>query len=231
MTVAAVPNYRTKTDIIFETLRSRIVSGALRPGQRLILRQIGEEFACSDIPVREAMRALFSEGLVAIVPHGGARVTELQADELIELTETRALLEPRATVLGGMAMPEAAIDALDAILRDMRTAAAGEINEDYSRLNRAFHRAILDHCPNRRLALLIDDLWSKAERGRAVHRVFRGHVPGSLAQHEEIVAAIRARDAVRLRAIADLHSEHGTAAVRRLAADEFPLEGAAQAKN
>jgi DNA-binding GntR family transcriptional regulator len=218
--LAAVPSYRTKTDIVLETLRTRIISGELVPGARLILREIGEEFACSDIPVREAMRALASEGLVAIVPHGGARVTELQADELIDLTETRSLLEPRATVSAGMAMPDAAVDALGQILEAMRAVAAGTSSEDYSRLNREFHRAILAHCPNRRLAALIDDLWGKAERGRLVHRIFRGHVTASMAQHEEIVAAIRARDEARLSAIADLHSAHGFAAVRRLAEDD-----------
>jgi DNA-binding GntR family transcriptional regulator len=218
--LAAVPSYRTKTDIVLETLRARIISGELVPGARLILREIGEEFACSDIPVREAMRALASEGLVAIVPHGGARVTELQADELMELTETRSLLEPRATVLAGMAMPDAAVDALEQILEAMQAVAAGTSGEDYSRLNREFHRTILAHCPNRRLAALIEDLWGKAERGRLVHRIFRGHVDASLAQHAEIVSAIRARDAGRLAAIAELHSAHGFAAVRRLAEDD-----------
>lgn len=218
--LAAVPSYRTKTDIVLETLRSRIISGELVPGARLILREIGEEFACSDIPVREAMRALASEGLVAIVPHGGARVTELQADELMELTETRSLLEPRATVLAGMAMPAAAVEVLLGILASMQAVAAGTSDEDYSRLNREFHRAILAHCPNRRLAVLIEDLWGKAERGRLVHRIFRGHVDASLAQHAEIVAAIQARDADRLAKIAELHSAHGFAAVRRLAEDD-----------
>ena len=113
-----------------------------------------------------------------------------------------------------------AVDALEQILVTMRAVAAGTSDEDYSRLNRDFHRAILTYCPNRRLAALIEDLWGKAERGRLVHRVFRGHVDASLAQHAEIVAAIRARDADRLATIAELHSAHGFAAVRRLAEDD-----------
>jgi DNA-binding GntR family transcriptional regulator len=217
--------YRTKTDIILDALRQRVMSGELAPGQRLVLRAIADEFSCSDIPVREAMRALAAEGMVSIAPHEGARVTALQAGELIELTETRALLEPAATVSAGAVIEPAAIERLVAMVKAMRAVADGISNADYGRLNRKFHRTILAACPNRTLVQLIEDLWSKAERGRVVHRIFDGHMEVSMQHHEEILRCLKARDLVALRVIAEAHSAHGLAAVKRLAVeDELPVQ-------
>lgn len=214
--------YATKTEIIQETLRQRILSGTLAPGQRLVLRALGEEFACSDIPVREAMRTLAAERLVTITPHEGARVTSYDAGELVHLTQTRSLLEPEATVLGGANITAEAMEQLKALLVQMHAIADGKSSADYGRLNREFHRAILNHCPNRVLASLIEDLWGRAERGRAVHRLLDGHLRTSIEQHEEIVRCISAGDLDALRTVSERHCAHGLAAVRRLSAEDMP---------
>jgi DNA-binding GntR family transcriptional regulator len=218
--------YRTKTEIILDQLRQRINSGELVPGQRLVLRVVREEFACSDIPVREAMRALAAEGLVVLAPHEGARVADLRTDELVELTETRALLEPAATVAAGERIAPAEVEALARLADTMRAVSDGREAGDYGRLNRTFHRTLLAACPNRTLAELIEDLWSRAERGRAVHRFLEGHRDTSMQQHDEIVRCLRERDLAGLRAVAEAHSQHGLAAVKRLAAEETPAAAA-----
>lgn len=213
--MAALPDYRTKTQIIVEVVRTRIMSGELVPGERLVIRALANDFHCSDIPVREALRTLASEGLVTIVPHGGACVSKLDGNALIELTEARTLLEPEATIAAARVLPADTLDDLRRLLERLRAAADGGLNADYGRLNRAFHGAILAHCPNRTLAQLIEDLWDRAERGRAVHRIFEGHVGASMAHHEEIVRCIAAGDEDALRAVCLTHSAHGLAAVRR----------------
>jgi DNA-binding GntR family transcriptional regulator len=217
--VTSLPDYRTKTQIIVDAVRGRIMSGESVPGERLIIRAIADQFACSDIPVREALRTLESEGLVTIVPHGGARVSELNGEELLELTEARSLLEPEATVQAAARMGPAEVALLREIAARMRSADAAAA-ADYGRLNREFHRAILVHCPNRMLHVLIEDLWDRAERGRAVHRLFEGHRGTSLEHHDEIVRCIAARDLGRLRAASLAHSAHGLAAIRRLIEDD-----------
>ena len=207
-------DYRTKTQIILDEVRARIVSGVLAPGERLIIRAVAEDFACSDIPVREALRTLESEGLVRIIPHGGARVTEFDGEELLELTEARALLEPEATVRAAKSMQLADVERLRGILDRMRSPDVS--GADYGRLNREFHQAILAHCPNRIIVGLIEDLWARAERGRAVHRLFEGHRGTSTEHHEKIVGAITDRDFETLRAVCVAHAAHGVGAIRRL---------------
>ncbi|MBJ3774623.1 GntR family transcriptional regulator [Acuticoccus mangrovi] len=207
---------RTKSAIIADSVRTRIVEGYLAPGERITLRMLAEEFDCSAIPAREAMRLLESDKLIIFVPHGGARVADVSVDDIIHLTEARALLEPEATCLAAQKIDHAGIERLEIMLGKMSSLSLADDGDGYSRLNRAFHSAILAHCPNRHLADLIDNLWDKAEWGRIVHRLDPGHTRVSLGQHEEIVAAIRAGELDRLRKVAIAHSRFGLQSLRRV---------------
>jgi DNA-binding GntR family transcriptional regulator len=68
----------------------RIIAGTLAPGERIGEQELADEFQVSRGPVREAIRILEREGLVAVLPRRGAVVTRLSADELRELFEVRA---------------------------------------------------------------------------------------------------------------------------------------------
>lgn len=208
--------YRTKAQIVIDALRERIQSGDLAPGDRVVLRPLAEAFACSEIPVREAVRHLAAEGLIEMVPHGGARVALIDASEVIELTEIRARLEPHATRMAAEAMPPEAVATLRDHLVLMQAAMSGQSERSYSALNRDFHRAILAHCPNRRMDALINDLWNQSERGRVVHLLRPGHMAVSFEHHCRIVEAIAARQFDEVEELANLHSAHGVAAVRSL---------------
>src|SRR5690242_1323170 len=79
---------------VAEKLREKIVQGDIQEGEQLRQDAIAQEFAVSRIPVREALRQLEAEGLITIVPHRGAVVSLLSCDEIEELFEIRAILEP-----------------------------------------------------------------------------------------------------------------------------------------
>jgi DNA-binding GntR family transcriptional regulator len=215
---AGRPEFRTKAQMVFEALRQRIASGVLTPGTRLLLRTIAEEFDCSEIPVREAFRSLAAVGMVDLVPHGGAHVSVLRAEELIELTEIRALLEPEATVSALTYLDAAALEQLERLDEEMAAAAARLDGVAFGRLNRRFHGLIVEYCPNRKLAGLINDVWERAERGRAVFRNDTFHLEESVRQHRGLLEAMRGRATEDLRRRAEEHSRFGLEAVRRLAA-------------
>ncbi|MCU9611739.1 GntR family transcriptional regulator, partial [Escherichia coli] len=71
----------------------RILKGAYAPGERLVENKLSAELGVSRIPVREALRALASEGLVLIEPRRGASVAKLSPDIVREMVEVRATLE------------------------------------------------------------------------------------------------------------------------------------------
>ena len=214
------PEFKTKAHVVFDDLRQRIASGALIPGERLLLKSIAQEFGCSEIPVREAFRSLAAGGFVELVPHGGAHVSAPNVQDIAELTEIRALLEPEATWLAAQRLDEAALLELDRILIDMAAVASAEHAPAYGALNRRFHDVILSHCPNRRLATTINDIWDRAERGRLVYLKGSNFIADSLAQHTEMVRLIRAGDFAALRELSVRHSQFGLRAVHDLVAWE-----------
>ncbi|MFO0523546.1 MAG: GntR family transcriptional regulator [bacterium] len=82
----------TMPDRIARALATRIVDGALAPGQRLVEANIAAEFGVSHGPVRDALRALERQGLVTIAPYRGAVVREVSVREVTELYQVRAAL-------------------------------------------------------------------------------------------------------------------------------------------
>lgn len=78
---------------VLERLREKILSGELREGEQLRQDALAEEFQISRIPVREALSHLAAEGLITIVANRGAVVSSLSPDEIMEMFETRAVLE------------------------------------------------------------------------------------------------------------------------------------------
>ena len=85
--------YKTRTQLVVETLREKILSGEIKAGQPLRQAALASELNVSRIPVREALLQLEGEGLVIFEPHKGATATELNADQVDELFELRAILE------------------------------------------------------------------------------------------------------------------------------------------
>ena len=76
-------------DIVFKTLREAIVTGELKPGERLMEIKLANEMGVSRTPVREAIRKLEQEGLVCLTARKGAEVAPINAKDLREVLEIR----------------------------------------------------------------------------------------------------------------------------------------------
>jgi GntR family carbon starvation induced transcriptional regulator len=85
----------SRIEWVEDQLRQAILSGELRPGERLLTAQLSERFQVSPTPLREALHRFAGEGLVEFVPQRGARVSELSPRDCTELTELRSMLEPQ----------------------------------------------------------------------------------------------------------------------------------------
>jgi len=88
----AIPRQSLAAAVV-ERLRDKILHGELREGEQLRQEAIAAEFQISRIPVREALSHLAAEGLITIVANRGAVVSALSPDEIMQLFETRAVLE------------------------------------------------------------------------------------------------------------------------------------------
>ncbi len=81
------------SDKIFAALRLEIITGQLRPGDRIVELQVAKSFGTSQAPVREALQRLGQEGLVETVRHTGTYVSHMSFSEMEQLFEMRRLIE------------------------------------------------------------------------------------------------------------------------------------------
>ncbi|PJJ65351.1 GntR family transcriptional regulator [Compostimonas suwonensis] len=181
-----------KSRAIYEALRSEILTGNREPGQRLVLRQIAQEYGASDIPVREALRMLEQDGLVEITPYQGARVTTLSPEQVSEAYFVRGHLEALATELAATRLTGDDFARLDQLVEAM---AEGEPDPiDYAELNRQFHTYIVEHCGNQVLQDAIVSIWQTQSAFQIVFRLDPDRRQDSNHEHREIMRALRDGD-------------------------------------
>src|SRR5207244_8134827 len=79
----------TRTEQVYEVLRSELLNGVLRPGQKLKMVELAERFGASQSVIREALTRLTERGLLVATPQRGFRVRDLSIEDIAELTESR----------------------------------------------------------------------------------------------------------------------------------------------
>lgn len=201
-------------------LRHAIVTGALRPGQRVNQEGIAAEIGVSVAPVREALRSLEQEGQVTYRTRRGYFVTELRIADLEEIYALRALLEAH---VARAALPElddqdlrrirlAAKDCVDAATSDD---VAGELEA-----NRRFHFAILATPDHPHALRHIQLLWDSTEAYRALYYNDPQERERATDAHDRIVAAVEARDLDRLIAELDAHRDRALEVLRGILGED-----------
>lgn len=193
----------TSQDVILTAVREAILSGTLEPGARLRQEELAELFGTSRIPVREALRALEYEGLVASEPHRGFTVTSLDADDVEEVYELRILLESHAVRLALPLLTDEDLADLDGLYVEM-TSAAGPDEQLAAR--ERFYLRLYSVTGRPRLVGLIARL--RHEVARALRWPTLQHAPSV---HEAFYEAVRSGDADR--AVAQLSGHYRRVAV------------------
>ena len=194
-----------KSQSIYRALRERILANDIEPGSRLVMRDIGQQYAASDIPVREALRMLERDGLVETVPYAGARVTTLTAKEVEETYFIRSHLESVATGLAAERITAEELDELDVLMAKMDDAVAAQDGPTFSDLNQQFHRTIVGCCGNDMLRELTMDIWQRHSGFQRVFRKVPRRLVTSQEEHRGIMAALHAHDTDDAARLALLH--------------------------
>ena len=135
---------------VVTALRADILTGDRPPGELLVEASLAETFGVSRGPVRDALRTLSSEGLIA--PSGRSyRVIGLDEKDLRDLFALRELLEVAAAQQCATSDPEGYRQAAEAALKEMRKAAEAGDTDAFAHADIAFHSAFFGSCGNRRL--------------------------------------------------------------------------------
>jgi DNA-binding GntR family transcriptional regulator len=181
--------------VLCDQLETMILSGQMKPGERLNEQQLAQRFGVSRGPIREAVRALEGAGYVEAVTNKGVFVRQVTMAEVRELYDVRAALFGLAGRLLAERASDAIIAKLERMLGAMEQAAAARDFDAYYPLNLAFHEAIVDGSGNATLAAQYRAFVKRLNLFRARSLVQGGGLAVSNREHREMVAAIAARDA------------------------------------
>lgn len=195
-------------------VREMIFSGLLLPGRRIDQDELATRMRVSKLPVREALIALESEGLVEIVPRRGAYVATLSRLDIADHYNIFGLLSGLAAERAAANLTDAELDELEQIVAQM----GDNSSADDSDLNFRFHRLINRASGSRRLLSVLGLL------SNSIPPHFFEFTPGWTESadeaHRRILAALRARDAAGAREEMERHlrasAEHSVRVLERL---------------
>ena len=192
--VSTPPSRTTsRVDLAYGTIRERIVNGTYSPGYRLVLDDLARELGASVVPIREAIRRLEAEGYVDFQRNVGARVASFDEQQFEQTLHVVALLEGYATALAAPHMRRADLARARRANDKMRESLSDLNAIQFSELNREFHFAIYDRCPNQHIRSLLEAQWSRLDTiRRSVFLFVPGRSSFSVAEHDEILALIEA---------------------------------------
>ena len=178
-------------------LRTMIVRGELSPGQQLGEADLSDALGISRTPLREALKQLASEGLVELRLNRSAMVAPFRRAELTELFEAVSGIERCAAELAAIRMEAGDFERLEALQDKIEWHhGRGELRE-YFQTNQLIHSAIVDFARNAVLKATHEALLARAERARFFALSVLGRWDESVREHQEILAALRGRDAAR----------------------------------
>ena len=193
------PVSRTLTSDLFDRIRLDILHCKLRPGSKLLFRDLRTLYGSGQSPLREALMRLAAEQLVVLEDHKGFRVAPVSADELVDIARTRCQLEGlavRSAVEKGDDEWEANIIARFHELSKRPTYTAdGQLDPEWERRHDAFHQALYAACEMRSLIPFCQVLAERAYRYRHLLLESVDRKRDHRGEHEAIQKAIVSRDA------------------------------------
>lgn len=197
---------QTLNQRVYENIKASILAGKLEEGTKLSEQQMAASLGVSATPVREAFRMLATEGLVRIEPWKGAVVQGFTEADTLEAVQCREALECQALRLVFDQLSEADFQKIDSLVQK------AQCTEDYSEfvhLSSSIHDVWVEGCGNRRLIAMMKQLDDVLLHDRNVSAVDGDRTKQIVAEHTEILAALRARDLDRALTALTAHIYNG----------------------
>lgn len=190
---------------VFHHLREDILSGKYKEGDELKEVAIGEELGVSRTPVREAFRQLELEGLIQIIPNKGAYVTGITQKDVKDIYMIRSLLEGLCARWACEHITKEQMEEMEENIYLAKFHAQKGHLEQLAELDNRFHDILYEACNSKMLEHQLKDFHEYVLRVRkkTLSNVNRG--PQSNEEHEQIMEAIKAKDADKAEKLANMH--------------------------
>ena len=212
---------QTLRERVYEHLRNEIVDNRIAPATLLQEVPLAESLGVSRGPIREALSRLAAEGLVTITPRRGAVVTVLTKRDFLQSYQVREALEALAVRLAVPRMSDDEIAALDGPIEEMQRCADRNDVAGFFNANATFHEMFLAASGNAKLVEHYRLLIGQMGPYRRPSAALRGSLVRSIAEHEAIRDAARARDGERAAELMVDHVRIPQARVESLSEEQF----------
>ncbi|MEA4846672.1 MAG: GntR family transcriptional regulator [Clostridiaceae bacterium] len=212
-------NYKPLREVVFDSIRGAIISGALKPGERLMEVQLAEKMGVSRTPIREAIRKLELEGLVIMIPRKGAYVADLSIKNITDVLEIRAALEGLASGLAAIRITEEKIKELELIARRFHQAMEANDVDGIIQTDIEFHEKILEASKNEKLLQLNNSLMEQVHRFRVMYLNKTNRSVNLIKEHYKIVEAISKRNREMAEKITRIHIQNAEKDMMKLLGD------------
>lgn len=205
--IESVPQPQMR-DKVYERLRGAIVNGGLKPGERLVERQLAELLGVSRTPIREAIRMLELEGLVAHVPRIGSVVAKVTDSEVLEIYRIRAVLEGLAARMAAEKIKPEQLARLIELMTCLEEKAQAAEMAALEKLHQQFNDVIYQAAASTRLYGMITTLVDHIARYTRVGYCHPGRLLEATIEHRQLVEALKLRDGALAERIARDHIDN-----------------------
>src|SRR5689334_18191432 len=210
-------DYRTKVDVAYEQLRRWILTGRLKPGERLDQAWLASHMRVSRTPLRQALLRLASERLIDAEPHRSAVVAPLSLVEIEDLYQSRRALESMLAEAGATHLTEAILGQMRDLL-DMQEKAVRDVDPDrFTELDREFHFTLYRAAGYARAYDIIQELRDSSERYVRFYALYKDGAAESLVEHRRILQLCVDRDVAGVRHQVEHHVIRGLETLRTIA--------------
>lgn len=186
----------SREKLAYDAIKEAILTFRLKPGQSLVENELASQLGTSKTPVRDALLRLEKEGLVVKMLYKGTYVADINRQTMVDMFQIRAVLEGLAAALATPnILPEDIQEGLSLVEQHKMALNHHDIRRA-SILNRQFHDLILRRVNNPWLLQILSNLDDHLKRYRILSNFQRGRSDKSAREHERILNAFIAKDAV-----------------------------------
>lgn len=202
-------------DVVFNTLRQAILTGELKPGERLMEIHLANKLGVSRTPIREAIHKLELEGLVIMIPRRGAEVAQITEKSMSDVLEVRRAVDALCVELACDRISEEELDALKKACDNFEEAVKTKDVKVIAQADVNLHDIIVQATRNQRLVQLINNLSEQMYRYRFEYiKDFSQH-DKVIEEHRMIYESLRDRNAEAASEAAKTHIDNQKKAIIR----------------
>lgn len=203
-----IDEYLPLRDVVFNTLRQGILTGVLKPGERLMEIHLADKLGVSRTPIREAIRMLENEGLVTMIPRRGAEVARISIQDMSDVLEVRRSLDSLAAELACRRITDEYKEELKAAAVAVADAITTKDAVKIADADVIFHDVILKASGNKRLIQMVNNLAERMFRYRLEYIKDDNNHQRIIEEHDNIMKYVLSGDEEAASKAAQLHIDN-----------------------